>query len=95
MYLFNSDAGKQLKKHHVCCKQLPLFIIYCDILKLVSAIFYQIFIFSLNDSTSKTVKTVLLFHRKSSFSSQDIQIFCNFFPSIPHVPGSKGQMEVK
>ena len=47
-------------------------------LKLASAIFYQIFIFSTNDSLSKTVKNVLKFHLKSSFRSRDIKIFCNF-----------------
>ena len=46
-------------------------------LKFVSAIFYQIFIFSPNDTPSKTVKNVL-FHLKSSFCSQDIQIFVIF-----------------
>ena len=60
--------------------------------KLVSAIFYHIFIFTLNDSPSKTIKNVFLFHQKSSFHSQDIQIFV-FFPSFLHFPDSKGQME--
>ena len=46
-------------------------------LKLVSAIFYQIFIFSPNDSPSKTEKC-FLFHLKSSFRSRDIQIFVIF-----------------
>ena len=53
----------------------------CSKLKLVSAIFYQIFIFSPNDSPSKTIKNVFLFHRKSSFRSRDIQIFVIF--SLP------------
>ena len=43
-------------------------------LKVVSAIFYQIF-FSLNDSPSKNVKNLFLFHLKSSFRSRNIQIF--------------------
>ena len=38
-------------------------------IKLVSAIFYQIFIFSPNDISSKTMKKVLLLHLKSSFRS--------------------------
>ena len=46
-------------------------------LKLVSAIFYQIFIFSPGDSPSKTEKC-FLFHLKSSFRSRDIQIFVTF-----------------
>ena len=50
-------------------------------LKLVSAVFYQIFIFSPNDSLSKTIKNVFLFNLKSSFRSQDVQIFVFF--SLP------------
>ena len=52
------------------------------LLKLVSAIFYQIFIFSPNDNPSKTMKNVFLFHLKSSFPSQDIHIFVTFPLSI-------------
>ena len=51
---------------------------YC--LKLVSTIFYQIFIFPSNDRPSKTMKYIL-FYLKSSFCSQDIQIFVFF--SLP------------
>ena len=40
------------------------------------------FYFSPNDSPSKTMKNVFLFNLKSSFRSQDIQIFVVFsFPS--------------
>ena len=46
-------------------------------LKLVSGIFYQIFIFSPNYSPLKTEKC-FLFHLKSSFRSWDIQIFVIF-----------------
>ena len=46
-------------------------------LKLVSAIFYQIFIFSPNDSPFKADKC-FLFYLKSSFRSRDIQIFVIF-----------------
>ena len=46
-------------------------------LKLVSAIFYQIFIFPPNDSCLKTMKNIL-FHLKSTFRSRDIQIFVIF-----------------
>ena len=49
-----------------------------QVLKLVSAIFYEFFIFLPNDSPSKTVKNVFLFHLKSSFCSWDIQIFVIF-----------------
>ena len=55
-------------------------IITCN-LKLVSTIFYQIFIFSQNDSPLKTMTDVFLFHLKSSSPSRDIQIFVIFsFP---------------
>ena len=50
-------------------------------LKLVSAIFQEIF-FPPNDGPSKTIKDVVFFfHLKNSFCSQDIQIFV--FPSSP------------
>ena len=55
-------------------------------LMLVSATFYQIFIFSSNDSTSKTIKNVFYFIKEALF---------NFFFSFPHFPDSKGQMEVE
>ena len=45
------------------------------VIKLVSTIFYQIFIFLPNDSSSKTIKNVFLFHLKSFFRYWDIQIF--------------------
>ena len=48
-------------------------------LKLVSAIFYQIFIFSSNDSPSKTIKNVFYFIEKT-LRSQDIQFFVIFSP---------------
>ena len=51
--------------------------IWCRELKLVSAIFHQIFIFSLNDNPSKTEK-YFLFHLQSSFCSRDIQFFVIF-----------------
>ena len=54
--------------------------------------FYQIFIFSPNDSPSKTMKNVFLFRIKSSFCSQDIQFFSR---SFSHFPDPKGQMELK
>ena len=55
-------------------------------LKLASAIFYQIFIFSSNDSPSKTLKKCILIHLKTSFRSRDTQIFVIFFPFFPDFP---------
>ena len=49
-------------------------------LKLAFTIFYQIFIFSPNDSPLKTMKC-FLFYLKTSFHSWDIQIFVIF--SLP------------
>ena len=61
---------------------------YHSHLKLVSAIFYQMFIFSSNHRPSETMKKCFFFHLK-------ITNLCNFFPSFPHFPDSKGQMEVE
>ena len=63
-------------------------------LKHVSAIFYQIFIFLPNYSPLKTMK-MLFISSKKHFSFLRYSIFCNFFPSFPHSPDSKGQMEVE
>ena len=49
-------------------------------LKLVSAVFYQIFIFHQMIALQKLWKC-FLFHLKSSFRSRDIQVF--IFPSSP------------
>ena len=58
-------------------------------LKLVSTIFYQIVIFSPNDSLSKTIKNVFYFIEKALF------VLDLFFPSFPHFPDSPGKIEVK
>ena len=55
-------------------------------LKLVSAIFYQIFIFTPNDSPSKTMKNVNFSSSKKLFSFLRYSSFCNFFPSFPQFP---------
>ena len=55
----------------------------CSNLKLVSAIFYQIFIYLQIIALKKNEKC-FLFHLKSSFRSRDIQIFV--FPSSPLFP---------
>ena len=60
----------------------------------MSAIFYQTFIFSLNDSPSKTVKNVFYLIWKVLFVLE-IFTFLYFFPSFPHIPDSKWQMEVE
>ena len=65
---------------------------YC--LKLVSAIFYQVFIFHQMMALQKT-KNCFLIHREISFHSRDIQIFVFFSPSSPQFPDSKGQMAVE
>ena len=46
--------------------------------KLVSAIFYQIFIFPPNDNSSEIMKNLFLSHLKSSFRCRDIQFFVIF-----------------
>ena len=61
---------------------------------LVSAIFYQIFIFSPNDSLSKTVKKKIISPKKL-FSFSRYSDFCIFSSSFPQFPDSKGQMEVE
>ena len=63
----------------------------CKILKLVSAIFYQIFIFSSSDRPSKSMKNVFDFTLKNSFRSQDIQIFVFFSLPFHTVQIQKGK----
>ena len=58
------------------------------------AIFYQISIFSPNDSPLKTMKNVFISSKKH-FSFLRYSKFCDFFPSFPHFPNSKGQLEVE
>ena len=66
-YLGTIQIWQNLNEHHYY-------------LKLVSTIFYQSFLFSSNDSPSKTEKC-FLFHLKSSFLFQGIQIIVIF--SLP------------
>ena len=47
----------------------------CLELKACARYFLSNFYFSSNDSPSKTMKNAFLFHQKSSFRPQDIQIF--------------------
>ena len=58
---------------------LILLIVITAKVKACVCYFHQIFIFSQNDSPSKTVKKCFLFHLKSSFRSRDIQIFVIFY----------------
>ena len=67
--------------NNLCHVFFDIFKFFQMFLKLVSTIFYQIFIFSPNDSLLKTMKKCFLFHLKSTFCSRDIQIFVIF--SIP------------
>ena len=72
----SGSCGKRLSHNVFLSKILELQWPGSLCLKLASAVFYQPFIFSPNDSPSKTMKNVFfLFHLKSSFRSQDIQIF--------------------
>ena len=54
---FENNLSVQIIKEHICVDQEFDF----EQLKLVSTIFYQIFIFSPNDSPSKTMKNVICF----------------------------------
>ena len=65
-----------------------------DIFKLVSAISYQIFIFSPNDRLSKTMKNVFCFIKKALFVLEIFKSLC-FFLSFPLFLDSKGQVEVE
>ena len=65
-HLFNSQYCTSLKTKMLIC------------LKLVSAIFYQIFNFPLDDNSSKTIN--FFFHLKSFFPSRDIQFFVFCLP---------------
>ena len=76
LYLYYQIAYGQLTWHDGIDVCLPiksqdyLIMLCCEISdksKLLSTIFYQIFIFSPNDSPSKTMKNVFLFHLKNSF----------------------------
>ena len=58
-------------------------------LKLESTIFYQIFIFSPNDSPLKT--EIFFISSEKLFSFTRYSNFCNFFPYFLQFPDSKGQ----
>ena len=70
-----------------------LLLIYL-MLKLVCAIFYQIFIFSPNYSPLKTTKMFSISSKKL-FSFSRYSLFCIFFPSFPQFSDSKGQILVE
>ena len=73
---------------------LKLQVINPNYLKLVSVIFYHIFIFLPNDSPSKTAKNIFISSKKL-FLFLRYSNFCNFFPSFPHFLDSKEQMELE
>ena len=61
----------------------------------MSVIFFYLFIFfSPNDSTSKTMKKFFISPKKL-FSFSRYSNFCDFLPSSPNFPDSKGQMKVE
>ena len=55
--------------------------------------FYQVFIFSPNDSPLKTMKNVISY--KKLFSLSRYSNFFDSFPSFPHFLDPKGQMEME
>ena len=72
----------------------------CQQLKLVSAIFYQIFIFLQMIALQKLwMKKCFLFHLKISFCSQDIQIFVlssfPFFSAVSHCLSGQSKKNLK
>ena len=65
-----------------------------NIFKACVRYFLSIFYFSLSDRPSKTMKNVFYFILKALFVLEIFK-FLYFFPSFPHCPDSKGQMEVE
>ena len=81
--------GSTKRLQHIGNPQLKDLMSVNSRLKLVSAIFHQILIFSPNDSPPKTMTSV--FHlSKKLFSFSRYSNFCNFFPSFEHFPDTKG-----
>ena len=64
-------------KNHILLKNKRTINIL-NMLKLVSTIFYQSFVFPQSDSSSKTMKSVFYFIKKSPFCSHYIQTFVIF-----------------
>ena len=91
IYLLKANNRNTRTRYKICSKltiKTPHVLVFL-LLKLVSAIFDQIFIFSPNNSPSKTTKSVFYFISKALFSR-----YSNFFSSFPHFPDTKGRMEV-
>ena len=78
--IFSSSPMQNLGWSSLWQKLLLTVVTESFLLKLVSAVFCQIFILSPNDKL---------------FSVLRYSNFCDFFPSFPHLPDSKGQMEVE
>ena len=76
LYFLRDTPTLNQKQHPVAVVvgELVLHMSTHVMLKLLSAIFYQIFIFSPNDSLSKTMKNVFYFIKKT-LRSRDIQFF--------------------
>ena len=68
--------------------------LYTTSLKLVSAIFYQIFIFHKMLALKKPWKMFFISSKKL-ISFTRYSNFCIFSPFFPHFPDSKGQREVE
>ena len=71
---------KQISSHFYC-HAIMKFVSIVNLLKLVSAIFYQIFIFTANDSPSKTMKNIFYFIGKALFVLEIFK-FLWFFPFL-------------
>ena len=48
-----------------------------------------------NNSPLKVIKNIFFISSKTLFLFSRYLTFCNFFPSFPHFPDSKEQMEVE
>ena len=74
--IFQTFSGMLFKSQAV-----PYFVFFRAVLKLVSAIFYQVFVFPPNDSLSKTMKSVFYFIKKALFVLKIFKLL-QFFPFV-------------
>ena len=93
-YLLFKDCNSSKIFIKILKTSLKIFCLFISVrkqqrlLKLVSAIFYKIFIFSLNDCSSKTMKNVFYFILKVLFVLQTFK-FLYFFPFLSILPRFK------